>query len=172
MAQQPAPYVDIPGFLRNNRAIEAKTAKKQSAPLPVIKPKEMVDRVAEFILDLKNETLARIRIKDICKKFQLNASFLSRKFKQERETCLCEFIQQVKIQRAILLLQQDQVQRVVGMNGVRGKLSINLLAQHLGYSSTEYFIRCFKKRMGVSPHKYRRYLYQDYGCITSITAKA
>lgn len=139
---------------------------------PGIKPGEMVNRVAEYVLELDNEKLARIRIKDICKTFRLNASFLSRKFKHERKTVLCEFIQQVKIQRAILLLQQDQVRQKILCDQKLKKLSINLLAAHLGYSSTEYFIRCFKKRTGVSPHKYRKYLYQNYDYITSLTATA
>lgn len=168
MVQLVAPgYIDVRKYLPN----KGKSSCQKRDSRPGIKPGEMVDRVAEYVLELDNEKLAQIRIKDICKTFGLNASFLSRKFKDERETVLCEFIQRVKIQRAILLLQQDQVRQRIDGDPKLNKLSINLLAAHLGYSSTEYFIRCFKKRMGVSPNKYRKYLYQDDAYITTLTTR-
>ncbi len=122
----------------------------------------LVNQVALLVLGMKNERLRDIKIKDLCRELRINASFLSRKFHENRQYTLCEFIQQVKIQRAVLLLRQD-----IGLgNGVemaQGKsLSINAISEHLGFSSTEYFIRCFKKRMGVPPHVYRKCLH-SYG---------
>jgi AraC-like DNA-binding protein len=106
--------------------------------------KDIVDFVARYILGLRVEELREIKIKDICRTFEINASFLSRKFKARNNCTLCEFIQMEKIQRAVILLHQVE------------SLSIGELSERLGYSSTEYFIRSFKKKMGVPPNTYRK----------------
>ena len=105
---------------------------------------DIVDFIARYILGLQVEELRIIKIKDISRKFEINASFLSRKFKARNNCTLCEFIQMEKIQRAIILLHQVE------------SLRINDLSEHLGYSSPEYFIRSFKKKMGVPPNTYRK----------------
>ncbi|MCP5054944.1 MAG: helix-turn-helix transcriptional regulator [bacterium] len=120
--------------------------------------KSISDRIAEHILGLETNTLRVIKIKDICKEFKINPSFLSRKFKKEKKYTLCDFIQQVKIQRAATLLQEDYKRGKKEGGTARKSLSIEALSSQLGYSSTEYFIRCFKKRMGVPPNTFRKCL--------------
>jgi AraC-like DNA-binding protein len=108
------------------------------------KDKDIVDLVARYILGLQLEDLRVIKIKDISRTFDINASFLSRKFKSRKNCTLCEFIQMEKMQRAAALLQE------------MASLRINDLSDYLGFSSTEYFIRSFKKKMGVPPNTYRK----------------
>ena len=108
------------------------------------KDKDIVDLVAQYILGLQLGDLRVIKIKDISRKFGINPSYLSRKFKSRKACTLCEFIQMEKMQRAAAMLQEME------------SLSINELSDCLGFSSTEYFIRSFKKRMGVPPNTYRK----------------
>lgn len=106
--------------------------------------RDIVDLIARYILELQLDDLRVIKIKDIAGKFNINPSFLSRKFKARHNYTLCAFIQMEKIQRAVTLLQQVK------------SLRIDELSERLGYSSTEYFIRSFKKKMGVPPNIYRK----------------
>ena len=125
-------------------ASKSKTVKSKNKGNGRNGEKDIVDLIARYILGLQVEELRIIKIKDISKKFEINASFLSRKFKARNNYTLCEFIQMEKIQRAIILLHQVE------------SLRINELSERLGYSSTEYFIRSFKKKMGVPPNTYRK----------------
>jgi len=107
--------------------------------------KNIVEQASLYVLGLSIKELSVARVRDVAEHFDINASFLSRKFKNHYRCNLCEFIQGEKIRRAILILQREK------------KLSINRLSRRLGFSSTEYFIRVFKKNVGITPHKYRKY---------------
>jgi len=144
-------------YLRNRTAVEKPGEKKQSNCQKKIPEKNIAHQVAVYILELDNKKLRKIRIKDISRNFHINASFLSRKFKEDKECTLCEFIQKVKIQRAVFLLQQLRQCKNRQGTEIFKPLTVNVISDTLGFSSTEYFIRCFKKRMGVSPNQYRKY---------------
>ena len=108
--------------------------------------KDIVPQVIHFISTIETEELRSLKIFELSRRFNINASFLSRTFKARRKCTLCEFIQREKIRRAVVLLQREE------------SWPIKKLAVYLGFSSTEYFIRTFKKRIGVPPHRYRQYI--------------
>jgi two-component system, response regulator YesN len=126
--------------------------------------KNLVQEVVAYIWQMKNETLRNIKITDISQVFNVNPCYLSRKFKETCECKLCDFIQWVKVQRAVLLMQQDVLLRQLKEANRAKPLRIEVLAMYLGFSSPEYFIRCFKKWMRVSPNRYRECIkMQDLG---------
>jgi AraC-like DNA-binding protein len=107
--------------------------------------KRIVEQASLYVLGLSIKEISVVKVRDVAEHFDINASFLSRKFKRHYHCNLCEFIQGEKIRRAIMILQREK------------EISINRLSRKLGFSSTEYFIRVFKKNVGITPHKYRKY---------------
>lgn len=69
--------------------------------------------------------------------------YLSRLFKQELGIGFNEYLMQVRIKRAQLLLQQ-------------GKLSLRQIAECCGFQDYTYFLKVFKKQSGVTPKEYQR----------------
>ncbi|MDO4276325.1 MAG: response regulator [Eubacteriales bacterium] len=77
-----------------------------------------------------------------------NPSYLSRTMKQELGISFKDFLTKLRIGQAIQLMQNNQ-------------LSLNQIAERVGYSNQHYFSAAFKNCQGVSPSEYRRNLTQD-----------
>lgn len=77
-----------------------------------------------------------------------NASYLSRIMKQELGISFKDFLTMLRISRAIYLMRNNQ-------------LSLNQIAELVGYSNQHYFSAAFKNCQGVSPSEFRRNLVQD-----------
>lgn len=77
-----------------------------------------------------------------------NPSYLSRIMKQELGISFKDFLTKLRIGQAIQLMQNNQ-------------LSLNQIAERVGYSNQHYFSAAFKNCQGVSPSEYRRNLTQD-----------
>lgn len=77
------------------------------------------------------------------KMFSLNKNYLSALFKKESGITLTEYIHQVRIRRAITMINLSP-------------LSITTIASSCGYNDVNYFIRVFKREMGVSPKQYQK----------------
>lgn len=68
--------------------------------------------------------------------------YLTRKFKQELGVSISQYIQQARLREAKQLLQATN-------------LSVQEIAERLGYSSSSRFIRLFREETGVTPGEYR-----------------
>ena len=68
---------------------------------------------------------------------------LSKLIKQKTGYNFQELLQRKRFQMAVLLLCDT-------------KLSIEEIALDVGYENQSYFFRQFKKRYGMTPHKYRK----------------
>jgi len=66
----------------------------------------------------------------------------SRMFKQMMGKGYAEYIKEEKLNRAIRLMEQGY--------------SVKDIAEKLGYSSSQYFIKVFKEVYGITPHQYRK----------------
>lgn len=81
-------------------------------------------------------------IKQFCLKNKMSTAYLGYLFKKETGMFFNNYLVQYRICCSIrLLLDTDQ--------------KINDIAQNTGFSSTNYYISCFKKQTGMSPNKYR-----------------
>lgn len=81
---------------------------------------------------------------EIARHFNISTCHLSRVFKKEKGISLKDFLIREKINRCKFLLIQDKT------------LTVKKLAAAIGYSSSNYFIRVFKKYVGVTPGKFRK----------------
>lgn len=75
--------------------------------------------------------------------FNLTKTYLSGLFKKEVKTTLTDYIHQIRIRHAIILINSSS-------------LSIGTIASACGYQDINYFIRVFKKINGVSPKQYQK----------------
>jgi len=109
----------------------------------MIKKKSISDQAVEFILKCKDEELGELTVSEIARAFNVSESFLSRKFTRDKVFTLGKFIFRERMFRSAMLLQGNR------------KLTVKSLADMMGFSDYDYFIRAFKKHYGVSPSRYR-----------------
>ena len=72
---------------------------------------------------------------------------LSRIFKQVMGEGYTEYVKKQKLNRAIALMKDDY--------------SIKEIAEKLGYSSSQYFIKIFKEVYGITPYQYKKNNFSD-----------
>jgi AraC-like DNA-binding protein len=103
------------------------------------------DRAVEFVLTREISEMADLTVKNIARAFDVNPSYLSRRFLLDKKVPLGEHIMQMKIYRSALLLIMNDSK----------ELTVKQLAQNLGFCTTSYFIHAFRKLFGIGPGRYR-----------------
>lgn len=83
-----------------------------------------------------------IRISDVAQALFISDAYLGRLFIREHHMKFTDYLNQLRIQKALLLLRDPQYK-------------ISQVAQMSGYRDQQYFSNVFKKMMGVSPYQYR-----------------
>ncbi|MCK5055045.1 MAG: helix-turn-helix transcriptional regulator [Candidatus Aminicenantes bacterium] len=104
--------------------------------------KKLCNRIVDYILNCPLEKLDNLTVDDIAKKFQISKMHLIRSFKICRNITPGKFIVREKMIRALLLMQKN------------GNLTVNRIAEILGFSTADYFIRVFKNHFGKPPCQY------------------
>jgi AraC-like DNA-binding protein len=89
----------------------------------------------------------RIYIEDLCNKFFLSKNAIYELFRKEFNTTVNEFILQKRMRKAQKLLESEL------------NLNITQISLLCGFSDYNYFIRSFKKHIGVSPLKFRKSIF-------------
>jgi two-component system response regulator YesN len=89
-----------------------------------------------------------ISLQHIADRFFLSREYISRKFKQELDENISDFITRIRIGKAKQLL---------GSPGLR----IADIAEMIGYHDEKYFSKVFKKNVGLSPTDYRKAILKD-----------
>lgn len=108
-----------------------------------MRKENLSDLVVEFVLLQNDGELAALTVKKIASNFEVNPSYLSRKFMMDKKISLGDLILRVKIFRSALILKEDS------------QITIKDLSERLGFCTPGYFIAVFKKYFGTSPGKYR-----------------
>jgi|GEM_PF-5796602 len=83
----------------------------------------------------------------IANHFNISQSTLKKKFKEEVGSTLHQYIVDVKMSKAIRLLNKD--------------IYVNELSNHLGFHSVSHFIKVFKKYYGYTPKEYLLFFKQN-----------
>lgn len=95
-----------------------------------------------LILDYIDENYQRdIALETLAENFNVNPSYLSQMFRKEIRMTFKQYINGLKIKKAQELLLEDQ-------------LSIEQIAERIGYSNVNYFYKIFKKSTGKKPREY------------------
>jgi len=103
---------------------------------------ELVERVKRFLAENLQKQL---RIEDICGRFLVSQSALTRKFRRETGMGVMEYFTEQKIKAAKARIGKSAD-------------SFSQIARELGYSSANYFTKVFKAKTGMTPTEYSRYV--------------
>ncbi|MCM3629830.1 response regulator [Paenibacillus glycanilyticus] len=82
-----------------------------------------------------------LRIEDIARSVHMNYNHLCFVFKKETTSTINDYLTEVRIMKAKELFDQ-------------GEKVIQSVANKVGYADANYFSKCFKKQMGITPSKY------------------
>lgn len=104
-----------------------------------------MDEICKY---LKDNVYGRLTLEDLTIKFHFSKSFLCEHFKKCTGLSPIAYYLDLKLTEAKRLLREDD-------------LTINEIAERLGFESLEYFSRYFKKRVGRSPREFRKMLIND-----------
>lgn len=100
---------------------------------------DMVDAIVTFLESSISVDVTRVMLEE---KFGYQYDYLNRKFKAITEKTIFEYLREVRISAACMLLTQ-------------GGRTITNIAEECGYCDVYYFSRAFKKQVGVSPKQYK-----------------
>lgn len=103
----------------------------------------VMDEVLYYIHHNYQENL---KLETIAPLFGYNSSYLGKMFNKRVGTNFTSYVDQVRINEAKKLLEQDQ-------------FKVYEVAKHVGYSNVDYFHKKFKKYVGTSPAEYRKNLF-------------
>ena len=102
---------------------------------------DLADRLIQYIR--QNLTDYQFSVSRMAADMNLSPSYISRFFKDQTGTNIIQYLNNERINLACTLLQQKQ-------------LSIDTIAEMVGYGSTSGFIRMFKKIKGFTPGEFRK----------------
>lgn len=133
-------------LIRNRRLMQSKYAKEQNSSIGLLATNPLDKKFLDSVIQIINAHLSdtEFDIPFLCKEVGMSRTMLHTKFKSLTNMPPYEFIMNHKIKvAATLLLTEPQ-------------LSINEIADKLGFVSARYFSRCFKSQFDVSPMEYKR----------------
>lgn len=102
--------------------------------------KNVIYEIAKYI---QNHYHQDITLQEIANHFYLSREYISRKFKQEFKVNLSDYLSDIRVEKAKLLLLNPH-------------LRIAQVAGMVGYDDEKYFSKVFKKMVGLSPNEYRK----------------
>ena len=117
------------------RSIESGT----SAPLM----HDIRDLIPGILDDIEKNCAEPISLNDMAKRYYYSPSYFSRAFKRHFGTTFSVYVQNVRIQKVIAMLEQTD-------------LSVDQISEKLGYSDKRELYRAFKHVTGTTPSRYRR----------------
>jgi YesN/AraC family two-component response regulator len=84
-----------------------------------------------------------LNVEDICKAIGLSRTHLYRKTKALTGLSMAEVIKNIRLKRAVQLLEQE-------------KCNVNEVAYLVGFLDVDYFRKCFKSQYGFTPTEYQK----------------
>jgi len=99
--------------------------------------------VQHVILRIESDLTADLSLKAHAQQFSVNASYLSALFKKETGSTLTDYVNRMRIDHAIFLLNVTDMQ-------------IQTIAQYCGIPDVNYFTKLFKRSVGKTPKEYRQ----------------
>lgn len=97
--------------------------------------------IKEIVIYIGSHLREELSVSMLADHFHVNAAHLARKFKKETGYTISEYVNHQKIEAAKLLFQG-------------GEASVSEVAARLGFNSSSYFSKTFKKITGLSPAYY------------------
>ena len=106
------------------------------------KPASSDDRIQRVINHIRKNIGEKLAVEELAEMSCLSKDHFIKVFKKEMGTTPNQFITNVKMERAMVMLATETTQ-------------IKRIAFNLGYDDHSYFNRLFKKEVGITPQQYR-----------------
>ncbi len=109
---------------------------------------ELGDSTCEQIKHYVNENyMKNISLSDISRKLNFSLPYLSRLFSCKAGICFSDYLQNVRIEQSLKILANTNAK-------------LFEVAQLVGYSDIKFFTKIFKKKMNMTPGKYRKLMHE------------
>ena len=111
--------------------------------LPAISDK--TDKDDERLIAMKNyiqSNYQTVTLEDMMERFNLTGPYISKYFKDKSGVTFVDYVSQIRMKKAKNLLKNSN-------------MTVESIAESVGYPSVEHFSRQFKKKYGISPVEYR-----------------
>ncbi|AJY73914.1 helix-turn-helix domain-containing protein [Paenibacillus beijingensis] len=140
-----ATFQDLPRLCLGLKEMERNNVAKSQSVLvfTAFEEKETDGLVRKSIQYMKENVEEDISREDVAAHVRLNPTYLSRLFKKETGNNLIDYLIEIKMDRAKLLLDSTD-------------MTVSAIAQQVGYCNFSHFTRMFKKHCGVNPQQYRK----------------
>ncbi len=102
--------------------------------------KQSVDRI--MVEYLEQNYQKHIALEEVADRVNMSKNYFCRYFKQHFGKTFIEYLVQLRIEKACILLEKN-------------RLSVLEVALEVGYSNISYFNKCFKQIVGMTPSRYR-----------------
>jgi transcriptional regulator GlxA family with amidase domain len=110
---------------------------------PGSKPdKPVSDRISRVLSYMRKNCHENISLKDLVKYSNMSLSSFMRSFTECMGTAPMNYLSELRLSKACSMLQSSE-------------LSISEIAMKCGYNDSNYFSRLFRKRLGLTPRKFR-----------------
>jgi two-component system, response regulator YesN len=109
------------------------------SPETINSEKNNMQKIEQYLIEHYQQD---INLQEIADRFFLNKEYISRKFKQEFQETITDYLTKIRIEKAKELL-------------VNPNKKIYEIAYHVGYQNEKYFSKVFKKQVGLTPNEYR-----------------
>ena len=136
--------IDEPMLLAQvNNILEKRTLNKvdTNTTKPLYDKENFLTKVEKVVE--RNLQNSNFEITDLLKELNISRTTLTRKLKAETQLNPSSFIRDIRLKNAVKLLGNKQ-------------FNIDEIAHYVGFNSSSYFLRSFKKVYGVSPKEYRK----------------
>lgn len=127
-------------FRMEHETTDTENSKLQEPEIPVNQ-----SILSKIIREMQEHYTENISLSGLADKYGISAGHLSKLLKEEMGISFSEYLTSKRIQKARELLQDET-------------LSIDAIAEMVGYNDYFYFTKVFKKQMGISPSKLRKNL--------------
>lgn len=98
----------------------------------------------DLLTYIREHYTEKISLRDLSEQFHLSEKYISRYFKEHFQITFSSYTNHLRLTYALRLLETTE-------------LPITEVALRSGFPNVSYFIRVFKNRYGVSPHKYQNH---------------
>ncbi|MCB9135120.1 MAG: AraC family transcriptional regulator [Anaerolineales bacterium] len=105
--------------------------------------KEYSSVILKVISYLEENMEEKITLSDVAEKIYINKNYLCSLFHEETGKTFSEYLTELRIEQAKHLLQHSE-------------LTIMEISEKLAYCDNFYFTKVFKRKMGMSPNRYRK----------------
>ena len=106
------------------------------------KHRAAISRALDYMTEHYSE---KIYLEDLCKLLLMSPTYFSSVFKQMTGKTFTEQLNSIRINKAKEMLMDHSK-------------TVSMIALELGFTDSAYFDRVFKKEVGISPGKFRKYL--------------